>query len=622
MSVRLSVYENGGVTAVPCAPSFDETCDILIVGLGTAGAAAALAAAKTGKSVIGVEKSTSVGGLGTGGCVWDYFYGARGGLFETIDGECLERTRGAYVPVDYEGIGRGVSGALKAYLTEARIGAYGNCKLFYETVVTGVLLDGRTVVGAKVFSHGETRRISCKVLIDGTGNAACAAHAGCAFRSGRAFDGAFSKVSKGIVVCENGFARGTWAMCGINRENTAKELSDIALHGMAAPPCLREHYEAKDRVLYDAALLGVREFPCVVAEEPCTFGDFLRGKRTEEPLFFCAAPPDGCNEKLFEDEDALILRVILYMNLNAGVSFGVPRGVMIPKGFDGILVASRACGTGHEMQGALRMKRDLQKLGEAAAATAAAAVDQGCGVRAADYKTVAGTLRAWDVLREEDDMPFARFRCGDMQFYEKGVLPHTAADVRAALSGEDACAALLALIRADKTFLQDELRVWSRSDDRLLALHSAIALGLRGDRFAVDVLERTVREPVTVPTHNIGGGWMYYIPDFTRCALLLGLLGEPGAVGELFLTLDTFGQNKYEGVPNVPGYRDDAAYARHFVYASLSALMLMHGRCGDAKTKRLIEEKVSAFFERGDVFGDPGLMSVRPFVLRRLGLAP
>ena len=60
MNQKQICSENTGVR-------FDEKYDICVVGLGTAGAIALIAAAKKGLKVLGIEKTNYLGGVGTGG---------------------------------------------------------------------------------------------------------------------------------------------------------------------------------------------------------------------------------------------------------------------------------------------------------------------------------------------------------------------------------------------------------------------------------------------------------------------------------------------------------------------------------------------------------------------------
>ncbi|WP_288609511.1 FAD-dependent oxidoreductase, partial [uncultured Victivallis sp.] len=66
-------------------PAFSGHCDVLVAGLGTSGAPAALAAAEAGARVCAVEKLNLPGGTATAGGISGYYYGLPGGRFEKTD---------------------------------------------------------------------------------------------------------------------------------------------------------------------------------------------------------------------------------------------------------------------------------------------------------------------------------------------------------------------------------------------------------------------------------------------------------------------------------------------------------------------------------------------------------
>ena len=59
--------------------------DVAVVGLGTAGAIALIAAARLGLSAIGIERLNGMGGTGTVGNIKGYYFGSHGGLYEEIN---------------------------------------------------------------------------------------------------------------------------------------------------------------------------------------------------------------------------------------------------------------------------------------------------------------------------------------------------------------------------------------------------------------------------------------------------------------------------------------------------------------------------------------------------------
>ena len=63
------------------------TADVLVVGSGTAGSLAALAAADEGADVLLLERDFASGGTGTRGGIHSYYHGSRGGFQEMLDAE-------------------------------------------------------------------------------------------------------------------------------------------------------------------------------------------------------------------------------------------------------------------------------------------------------------------------------------------------------------------------------------------------------------------------------------------------------------------------------------------------------------------------------------------------------
>ena len=58
--------------------------DVIVVGLGTAGALSMLRCAEKGLSVLGIEKINQMGGTGTAGGICSYYFGSKGGMYEKI----------------------------------------------------------------------------------------------------------------------------------------------------------------------------------------------------------------------------------------------------------------------------------------------------------------------------------------------------------------------------------------------------------------------------------------------------------------------------------------------------------------------------------------------------------
>lgn len=178
-----------------------QAVDVLVVGGGPAGSAAAIAAAREGASTLLVEQHGFLGGMGTAALVpaWCPFTDRQKCIVRGVGFEILEEMKAGmphikpdqydWVPIDAERLKvvyeRRVveAGAQILYLTH-----------FVDAAPDGVSLDdrgaaraageGRRLGGAIIHNKSGLQRIGARVSIDCTGDADVAAAAGCTFEKG------------------------------------------------------------------------------------------------------------------------------------------------------------------------------------------------------------------------------------------------------------------------------------------------------------------------------------------------------------------------------------------------------------------------------------------------------
>lgn len=87
--IRAEAAPSQRATPPPLPSTFQnissENWNVVVVGTGTAGSLAAIAAARGGARTLAVDLALSPGGVGTGGGITGYFHGARGGLQTEVD---------------------------------------------------------------------------------------------------------------------------------------------------------------------------------------------------------------------------------------------------------------------------------------------------------------------------------------------------------------------------------------------------------------------------------------------------------------------------------------------------------------------------------------------------------
>ena len=156
------------------------TCDVLVVGAGTAGSVAALAAAEEGAAVILLEMGSIIGGMGSAGGVHGYHYGLETGMFPGLDSaaEAMSQTLAGRVSHP-----DGKRFALAQAVADAGIE-------YLSGLPYDVLFDeNRRVTGVLAETSRGSISIAAKVIIDSTGDADIAVLAGADYDYGREWDG-------------------------------------------------------------------------------------------------------------------------------------------------------------------------------------------------------------------------------------------------------------------------------------------------------------------------------------------------------------------------------------------------------------------------------------------------
>jgi len=163
---------------------------VLVVGAGVAGTAAALAAARTGARTLVVERGGFAGGTGTAGLMSLYtlpYEHVHGICREIVDAMAAEggAVRGPVVPFDPECFKR---------VALAKFQDSGVAMLFYTWTVDAIVRDGH-VRGVIVENKAGRQAILADVVVDASGDGDVAVAAGAASVSGRETDGLMRPMS-------------------------------------------------------------------------------------------------------------------------------------------------------------------------------------------------------------------------------------------------------------------------------------------------------------------------------------------------------------------------------------------------------------------------------------------
>jgi hypothetical protein len=391
-------------------------CDVLVVGGGSAGSSAAIAAARTGARTLVVERFGFLGG--TGAAVLDTFYGyytpgsverkVVGGVPDEV-AEGLE-ARGVLLkrPNTY-GAGAGLTydpEVLKVVWDE--LVSQSGARVLFHCYFADVLRDGPRVTGVIVGTKRGLRAIRASVIVDASGDADVVARAGAPFEDSGALGIAQSltttfKVINVDVPKATAFPKKElWARMAVasDYELPRKEGSAhiTPMHGVMVtnmtrvagvdatdPDALsKAEMEGRKQALeymrflrdqipgYEHAELGglsvgigVRETRRIQGEYWITKEDVLSARKFADGIAQCGAPIEehhaGGDTK--------------WEYLPDGETVDIPYRALQPLTLENVLVAGRCLSASHEAHASIRSIGQCMAMGQAAGLAAAMARD-------------------------------------------------------------------------------------------------------------------------------------------------------------------------------------------------------------------------------------------------------
>ena len=484
------------------------TYDVVVAGLGTAGAEALRQAAASGLKALGIERTNGMGGQGTVGCV----------------------SFGGSIPMRMRDLER----------------ACVTADIAYEAVVTGARVEKNRLTGVTYLANGVARTVRTKIVIDATGNATLARLCGLPVRKGRAFDGVMAPCARAETwLLKDGGFRPIYRNYPEDLTRTAEEYSASATMLARERHRFWQVQRQKGRMLKPAMLVGAREEARVVTEEILTLDDALSERPVPNPIFHAWEPEDlpvFYGDHAFESEATQNWKVLCGLPL-----FGYPAtlsyGTLVAKGIEGLLVPSKHFGVSHDLGGGIRMQEQMRKTGIAAALAASVALRQGCALKNVPYAALKPLLERAGLLKPprktfvtschgyaftpfSDDEVIAALQQDVVKttewWYAKSV---NAPSERAAYAYWTAWKRALSGAPAEKCALADRLARELAKGGRF-AGNFAVALGLMKDARAVPVLRELVAHP---------GGTMDPVvakafPNRIKALLLLGRLDDATGV--------------------------------------------------------------------------------------------
>jgi len=433
----------------------DDGHDILVAGGGPAGCAAAICGARLGARVLLVEATGCLGGMGTSGLVtaFDPMADGEKGLVRGLMREIVETLykRGelgpqvtpefwrkryhCWTPFRAEG--------LKRLLDELAADAGVEVRLF--TRVIDADADSEAVNGVVIHNIEGLRYVQAKSFIDCTGDAVLADLCGVECRTNPEFmPGTLCSLHAGIdwdrvppygerqellrrAVDEDHFTQPDRHLPGMSRVGrTLGYLNGGHLFGKDALTCkgrgdgmalgrrLVKEYVDFYRKYVDgcqnielvttAALMGVRETRRIVGEYELTFDDYIARRQFPDQIGvfnkFVDIHVRDCSDqeyKRFQEQMNKTGR------LGPGECFGIPYGIIVPRGWRNLWVAGRCNSSYVRVHGSIRVMPAAAMMGQAAGTAAVQSIRTGRPAFGIDTRELVKTLRLQGAYLPQDE---------------------------------------------------------------------------------------------------------------------------------------------------------------------------------------------------------------------------
>ncbi|MCY9670463.1 FAD-dependent oxidoreductase [Paenibacillus alginolyticus] len=399
--------------------------DVVVIGGGPAGIAAAISAAANGAKTLLIEQRGFLGGMGTVALVPAFcpftdkvkpvIRGLGMRLMERMKQSCNDDYRKDYensldwVPIDPEVLKRVYDDAAQE----------SGVSLLYHTFVYDVVLseDHRNVEGIIIVNKSGRSVVSCRYVIDATGDADIAAKAGVPFQKGgeqgelqsgsmcylltnvdrkkfNRFIEESGDTSQLHQTVEKGMADGAlptgrksvsglaWVndyLVGVNFGHIfgidgtkAEDLTRGALEGRRLVERQVQFFRAyvpgfeNAHVVATGEQVGIRETRRIQGDYVLTADDFMQARSFEDDI--------ARNAYYIDIHMATSKQNMTFKHLEPGQSHGVPYRILLPVGIDNMWVPGRAASSDRAVQGSLRVMPNCFAMGEASGTAAALAL--------------------------------------------------------------------------------------------------------------------------------------------------------------------------------------------------------------------------------------------------------
>lgn len=339
----------------------EDDCDVLVVGGGTAGAAAALFSARMGMKTRLIEMNPVLGGTATIGGVSTYWFGHRGGATAIIDRavrECCEKHRLPRKTCLWSDDDVFLPDVKAHVLLELCLEA--GVDIRFGCIACAAERNGQRVTGVYYAHQGQPTLTRAGMIIDCTGDGDICMLAGAAHVYGSDVDGMTYWGSLAQFVAPDRYKNNFSTMVHVG---DPLDYTRFIIAGRTLGPSPFDHGQ----------YVAVRESRHIRGLTTVTLEDIVSMKPVADPLYVCFSN--------YDPKGRLTAEMCYFGLLPPNQLIPVPRGAVIPvdgsgQPLEGILIGGKAISCTHDALPALRMQPDLQSQGLALAALACCCLKQ------------------------------------------------------------------------------------------------------------------------------------------------------------------------------------------------------------------------------------------------------
>jgi flavin-dependent dehydrogenase len=389
--IRTQTETTGSVSAggrvVPVLGEYD----VVVIGGGTGGAPAGIAAARQGAKTLVVEYLHDLGGVGTTGFISNYYYGYIKGFTKEIDDGIAAYGAGK----KQQGDGWNIEWKKQWYRSELR---KAGADIWFGVLGCGAFVEDGHVKGVVVATPDGRGVVLAKVVIDSTGNAdiAAAAGAACVYTDGT-----------NVAVQGAGLPPHELGAGYTNTDWTFIDDADVIDVWRVFVMAKQKYQNAYDL----GQLVDTRERRRIVGDFTMSPMDISLGRTYPDTIVIARSN--------FDSHGFTIHPVFLIKPPDRKeILVNVPYRCLLPKGLDGILVTGLGVSAHRDAMPVIRMQADIQNQGYAAGLAAAMAAQSGESVRDIDIKALQKQLVEKGnlperVLTDKDSFPLPKERIAE-----------------------------------------------------------------------------------------------------------------------------------------------------------------------------------------------------------------